>query len=191
VPVLPSIHTIRHSSHFSGTALSDTAFYHAKSRTLVVGDLIYNLPNTESMPTYKSSLWKSLSPGGTAHTKIINGAAKDRASVQADAKTVAALDFDRIIPLHGVSSFDQYGLKMHDVDYAGRTLSKRAEWNNGRLRMVPLNCCSWYRRCPIHDIINMYSIDPSFYLHPMLWLTKIAGTSSICLSSYPNEALTH
>ena len=39
------------------------------------------------------------------HTKIVNDAVKDRASVQADAKTVAALDFDRIFPLH-VSRFD-------------------------------------------------------------------------------------
>jgi len=57
------------------------------------------------MPTHKSSFWKSLSPGGLVHTKLVNSAARDRAAVQADAKTVAALDFDRIIPLHGVSGF--------------------------------------------------------------------------------------
>lgn len=62
------------------------------------------------MPTYKSSFWKSLSPGGLVHTKLISGAAVDRPSVNADAKTVAALDFDRIIPLHGVSIFNQYCL---------------------------------------------------------------------------------
>ena len=131
-PLLPiiflsSAHLIRHHSHFSGTTLSDTAFYHAKSKTLVVGDLIYNLPNTESMPTYKSSIWKSLSPGGSVHTKLVNGAAKDRAAVQADAKTVAALNFDRIIPLHGVSIFNQCCLHSHDADYVGRTLSKRVD----------------------------------------------------------------
>ncbi len=137
---LSPTHPIGHSSHFSGTALSDTAFYHAKSKTLVVGDLIYNLPNTESMPEYRASLWKSLSPGGLAHTKLISGAAKDRTSVQTDVKTVAALDFDRIIPLHGVSIFIQYCIDIHDVDSVGRTLSKRVDWKNGGSHMRRLNC---------------------------------------------------
>lgn len=44
------------------------------------------------------------------HTRLVNGAVRDRTAVQADVKTVAALDFDRIIPLHGVSIFDQYFL---------------------------------------------------------------------------------
>jgi len=107
--------------HFSGTALSDTAFYHAKSKTLVVGDLIYNLPNTESMPEYRASLWKSLSPGGLAHTKLISGAAKDRTSVQTDVKTVAALDFDRIIPLHG-DIIETGGLEKWRIAYAAAKL---------------------------------------------------------------------
>lgn len=58
------------------------------------------------------------------HPKLVNGVAKDRASVHADAKTVAALDFDQIIPLHEVSRFDQYGLDIHDVS---RTLSNRVD----------------------------------------------------------------
>lgn len=63
------------------------------------------------------------------HTKLISSAAVDKPSVQTDAKTVAALDFDRIIPLHGVSIFNQYCLDIHtrDVDSVGRTLSKRVE----------------------------------------------------------------
>ena len=126
VSFLSAAHHNRHLSHFSGTALSDTAFYHAKSKTLVVGDLIYNLPNTESMPR-SSSFWKSVSPGGSVHAKLVNSHAKDRAVVQADAKTVAALDFDRIIPLHGVSVFGQCRLHLHDTDYVGRTLSKRVD----------------------------------------------------------------
>jgi len=36
----------------------------------------------------------------------MNSAAKDWAAVSADAKMVAVLDFDRIIPLHGVSGLD-------------------------------------------------------------------------------------
>ena len=49
------------------------------------------------------------------HTKLISGAANDRPSVQSDAKTVAALDFDRIIPLHGVSIFNQYCLDIYTM----------------------------------------------------------------------------
>ena len=94
---------------------------------LVVGDLIYNLPNTESMSTHKYSLWKLVSPGGLVHTKLVNCAVRDRASVQADAKTVASLDFDRIIPLHGVSGVGRYCPHMHDADYVGTTLSKQVD----------------------------------------------------------------
>ena len=79
------------------------------------------------MPTYKSSFWESLSPGGPVHTKLVNGAAKNRASVHADAKTVTAIDFNRIIPLYEVSRFDQYSLDMHDIDYVMRTLSNRVD----------------------------------------------------------------
>jgi hypothetical protein len=86
-----STHPIRHSSHFSGTTLSDTALSNAKSKTLVVGDHIYNFPKTESMPTYKPLFWKSLSPSGSVHTKLVNGATKDRAFVHADAKTAVWL----------------------------------------------------------------------------------------------------
>ena len=61
------------------------------------------------------------------HTKLVNSAVRDRASVQADAKTVASLDFDQIIPLHGVSGVGQYCPDMHDADYGG-------------LRLWHLNC---------------------------------------------------
>jgi hypothetical protein len=94
----------------------------------VVGDLIYNLPNTESMPRHKSSFWKSFSPGKSVHARVINNGVRDRASVQADAKTVAGLDFDRLVPLHGVRKLGYYDrLHMRDADYVGRTLSKRVD----------------------------------------------------------------
>ena len=61
---LSAAHLIRQPSHFSGTALSDTVFYHAKSKTLVVGDPIYILPTIESMPAHESSFEnRSLPPG--------------------------------------------------------------------------------------------------------------------------------
>ena len=75
------------------------------------------------------------------HTKLVNSAVRDRASVEADAKTVASLDFDRIIPLHGVSGVCQYCLRAQDADYVGRMLSKQVDSSNGGLRMWHLNCC--------------------------------------------------
>lgn len=86
---------------FEGTALSDVAFYHRASKTLIVGDLVYNLPNTESMPSAFGFLFKTFSPGGAMHKKLIAGSVQDRDSVVAAAKQVDGLDIQRIIPLHG------------------------------------------------------------------------------------------
>ena len=127
VTFLSPAHPIRYSSHFSSNALSDTAFYHARSKTLVVGDLIYNLPSTESMPTHKCSFWKLVSPGISVQTKLVNSTVRDRASVQANTKMVSPLDFDRIIALHGVSGVGQYCPRMLDADYVGRVLSKEVD----------------------------------------------------------------
>ncbi|KAG8811434.1 hypothetical protein FRC17_002455 [Serendipita sp. 399] len=86
---------------FLGTVLNDIAFYHKASKTLIVGDLVYNLPNNESMPGALNFLYKSFSPGGALHKKLIAGSVRDRDSVVASAKQVDALDIQRIIPLHG------------------------------------------------------------------------------------------
>jgi len=67
-----------------------------------VGDLIYNLPNTESMPSIFSGLFKTFSPGGVLHKKLIAGSETNHESLVASAKAVDALDIQRIIPLHGV-----------------------------------------------------------------------------------------
>jgi len=86
---------------FGGTALTDIAFYHKPSKTLIVGDLLYNLPNTESMPSIFSGLFKTFSPGGALHKKLIAGSETNHESLVASAKAVDALDIQRIIPLHG------------------------------------------------------------------------------------------
>jgi hypothetical protein len=70
-----------------------------------VGDLVYNLPNTESMPSALGFLFKTFSPGGSLHKKLIAGSVQDRESVVAAAKKVDALDIERIIPLHGASAY--------------------------------------------------------------------------------------
>jgi len=93
---------IQGTSPFGGTALADIAFYHKPTKTLIVGDLIYNLPNTESMPSIFSRLFKTFSPGGAVHKKLIAGSVTNHESFVASAKAVDALDIQRIIPLHGV-----------------------------------------------------------------------------------------
>ncbi|KAG8756482.1 hypothetical protein FRC14_002996 [Serendipita sp. 396] len=53
------------------------------------------------MPGALNFLFKTFSPGGGLHKKLIAGSVQDRDSVVASAKQVDALDIQRIIPLHG------------------------------------------------------------------------------------------
>lgn len=55
------------------------------------------------MPSALNFLWKTFSPGGTLHAKLIGGSVKNREAIVEDAKKVNALEIQRIIPLHGVS----------------------------------------------------------------------------------------
>jgi hypothetical protein len=54
------------------------------------------------MPSIFSGLFKTFSPGGALHKKLIAGSVTNHESVVASAKAVDALDIQRIIPLHGV-----------------------------------------------------------------------------------------
>lgn len=61
---------LRHSSYFSGFRNKDVAFLHSPSKTLIVADLIFNLPATEQvmsvplryLPEPVNSLLSILSP---------------------------------------------------------------------------------------------------------------------------------
>lgn len=120
-------------SPFGGTVLKDVAFFHKSTKTLIVGDLVYNLPNTESMPSALNFLWKTFSPGGAAHGKLIAGSVQNRDAVVADAKKVDALDFETIIPLHGVR------ILLLSQSYCWpdcRMLSPKTQSWNGKLLIV-------------------------------------------------------
>lgn len=60
------------------------------------------------MPSALGFLYKTISPGGAVHKRLIAGSVQNRESVAAAAKKVDALDIERIIPLHGVSVYPRY-----------------------------------------------------------------------------------
>lgn len=70
------------------------------------------------MPSIFASLFKTFSPGGAVHGKLIAGSIQNRDSVVAAAKAVDALEFDRIIPLHG-DVIETDGKAKWRVAYAG------------------------------------------------------------------------
>lgn len=107
--------------YFPTFANKDVVFLHKASRSLIVADLIFNLPGNEqyaSTPKGKPtspipflvSFAKYLQPYSGLHASFLwlagsasgQGSAQDKRSQFAkDAAAVASWDFDRIIPCHG------------------------------------------------------------------------------------------
>jgi len=94
--------------YFSGWKNQDVAFLHRASRTLIVADLLFNLPAKEqySAPgsgSPSSLLWKGFKPGTWLHKWLVGSKVmtSDQKAMQRDAKTVAGWDFDRVIMCHG------------------------------------------------------------------------------------------
>jgi len=90
------------SSYFSGFKNKDIAFLHAPSKTLIVADLIFNLPATEQYSgSWTGSQFVGLNPYTTIHRSLTKALVMDATAMSRDAKTVASWDFHRIIPCHG------------------------------------------------------------------------------------------
>ncbi|CAL1708877.1 unnamed protein product [Somion occarium] len=94
------------SCYFSGFSKKDVAFLHIPSKTLIVADLIFNLPANEQFSKSKTSskipfLFPKLEPYGKAMRDFVWGEGKNKDEMRKDAKTVASWDFERIIPCHG------------------------------------------------------------------------------------------
>jgi len=91
--------------YFSGFSKKDVAWLHKPTKTLIVADLIFNLPATEQFSLSKRRktgfLTKKLRPYTEFHKSFIWGESKNKAAMAKDAKTVAGWDFERIIPCHG------------------------------------------------------------------------------------------
>ncbi|GAA94754.1 uncharacterized protein L969DRAFT_87519 [Mixia osmundae IAM 14324] len=93
------------SEYFSGFVNQDIAVLHMPSKTLVVADLLMNLPATEQYSKSNKSAWGFtgyMNPFSGLHKTFVSGpGAKDKDSMAASAKVVNAWDFTRIIPCHG------------------------------------------------------------------------------------------
>jgi len=91
--------------YFSGFINKDVAFNHVASRSLIVADLLFNLPATEQFSASKSysnfPFANSFTPFTSAHKRFLWSATKDKEAMKKDAKIVNGWDFDRIIPCHG------------------------------------------------------------------------------------------
>jgi len=91
--------------YFSGFENKDVAWFHTPTKTLVVADLLFNLPGTEQYSKSKTKakvpLFGKLDPYTSLHKHFVWGQGKDKAAMTRDAKTVLAWAPERIIMCHG------------------------------------------------------------------------------------------
>ncbi|PSS15395.1 hypothetical protein PHLCEN_2v3271 [Hermanssonia centrifuga] len=84
--------------------------YGFENDTLIVADLIFNLPAKEQYSKSSSSpklafFFPNFEPYSKFHQKFVWNEGKDKDTMKRDAQTVSEWDFERIIPCHGVSQF--------------------------------------------------------------------------------------
>ncbi|KAK0472785.1 hypothetical protein IW261DRAFT_1660972 [Armillaria novae-zelandiae] len=91
--------------YFPGFENQDVAFCHVASKSLVVADLIFNLPGTEQYSKSKSSskvpIVGKISPPGLVLKSLLWSLGKDKEAMRRDIKVVSEWDFSRIIMCHG------------------------------------------------------------------------------------------
>ncbi|KAJ7731144.1 hypothetical protein DFH07DRAFT_847740 [Mycena maculata] len=94
-----------YACYFSGFANKDVAWFHTSSKTLIVADLLFNLPGNEQYSKSKSNakvpILGKLDPWGALHKRFVWGEGKDKPAMMRDAKTVLAWAPERIIMCHG------------------------------------------------------------------------------------------
>ncbi|KAE9390332.1 hypothetical protein BT96DRAFT_889413 [Gymnopus androsaceus JB14] len=91
--------------YFSGFANKDVAFLHVASRTLIVADLLFNLPGTEQYSKSKTSpkipIIGKLNPESGLLKWLLWSIGDNKDAMRRDIKTVCDWDFDRVIMCHG------------------------------------------------------------------------------------------
>ncbi|KAM5541758.1 hypothetical protein V8D89_004487 [Ganoderma adspersum] len=91
--------------YFSGFKNKDVAFFHPASKTMLQADLLFNLPAREQYSLSGSSgkfpLVGNLNPWMWIHKRFAWSLGIDKEAMKRDVKSVAAWDFERIIPCHG------------------------------------------------------------------------------------------
>ncbi|KAK7683522.1 hypothetical protein QCA50_013356 [Cerrena zonata] len=94
------------SCYFSGFAKKDVAWFHLPSKTLIVADLVFNLPANEQHSQSKTPpklpfFFPKFDPYSQGLQRFLWAQGKNTEAMQRNAKTVAFWDFERIIPCHG------------------------------------------------------------------------------------------
>ncbi|KAK6997363.1 hypothetical protein R3P38DRAFT_3370209 [Favolaschia claudopus] len=101
---MPTVY-IQQGSYFSAFRNKDVAFFHVASKTLIIADLLFNLPANEQYSKSKSSakvpILGKLDPSTSLHKKFVWSANSDRATMGRDAKTVLGWGMERAIMCHG------------------------------------------------------------------------------------------
>nr|GAT54802.1 predicted protein [Mycena chlorophos] len=92
--------------YFSGRSNGEVAFLHAPTKSLIVSDLIFNLPCTEQYSKTKITgripiIGDSLAPGTWLHGVFARRGVTNIETMSRDAKTVLEWQPARIIPAHG------------------------------------------------------------------------------------------
>ncbi len=93
------------SVYFSGFVNKDIAFFHKHSKTLIVADLLANLPATQAYSRAKAGAFSglpSLSPFSVwQRTFLRAGGFRNKAAMKKDVQKVLDWDFNKIIVGHG------------------------------------------------------------------------------------------
>ncbi|KAJ7098322.1 hypothetical protein C8R44DRAFT_811339 [Mycena epipterygia] len=94
-----------YACYFSGFAAKDVAWFHASTKTLIVGDLLFNLPGKEQYSKSKSGsklpIVGGIDPWGSVHKHFVWGQGKDKVAMKRDAETVLGWGPERVIMCHG------------------------------------------------------------------------------------------
>lgn len=82
-------------------ALSELVALHKPTKTLIVTDLLFNIPTHNSAMSRFVLKYISRAYGGPKQSYLWHLAIKNKAAAAASASTILALDFDRIVMSHG------------------------------------------------------------------------------------------
>ncbi|KIK70283.1 hypothetical protein GYMLUDRAFT_34778 [Collybiopsis luxurians FD-317 M1] len=107
--------------YFTGFENKDVAFLHVETQTLIVADLLFNLPGNEQYSKVKTSpkvpIIGKLNPESGWLKRLLWTLGKDKDAMRRDAKAVRDWDFDRIIMCHG-DVIEENGKKAWEEAYS-------------------------------------------------------------------------
>jgi len=84
-----------------GLYLDEFAFYHRASRSLILGDLIFNYDDADAPLMKTVARYVLGSYPGVRFATAFRPAVRDRANLRATIERILEWDFQRIVPVHG------------------------------------------------------------------------------------------